>query len=175
MPYSPVLSPKSSLSAVRFPWPVVRGPYSVVLMPCPSPGLLANSQPTYECVCLCARLTIIQKFYKQNERPLHGERAGRVRARARTETETTCKQFSSAIPPFFPFVLLLARVCVWVEHSPVPLTAGSVWISVAWPQEMPPSPPTPTPPQRQAQQQQLGRRHDNKSLVHCRKSIVLCQ
>lgn len=98
-------------------------------------------------------LTIIQKFYKQNERPLHGKRAGRVRARARdTETETTCKQFSSAILGFFLPLLssyprVSMRVClpagaaVWVEHFPVPLTAGSVWISEAWPQEMPLPPP----------------------------------
>jgi len=46
-----------------------------------------------ECVRECVRLTIIQKFYKQNERPLHGRRA---------ETETTCKQFSSAIFRVFP-------------------------------------------------------------------------
>lgn len=54
---------------------------------------LAHSQSQSQsqcsvCVCVCAWLTIIQKFYKQNERPLHGRRA---------ETETTCKQFSSAI------------------------------------------------------------------------------
>lgn len=49
---------------------------------------LAHSQSMCRSVCVCAWLTIIQKFYKQNERPLHGRRA---------ETETTCKQFSSAI------------------------------------------------------------------------------
>lgn len=72
-------------------------------LPCPCPGQTFRfsrfgTQPEPEpepvqCVCVCAWLTIIQKFYKQNERPLHGRRA---------ETETTCKQFSSAIFGFCP-------------------------------------------------------------------------
>lgn len=84
------------------------------------------------CVCVCAWLTIIQKFYKQNERPLHGRRA---------ETETTCKQFSSAIFGFST-ASFLPHSCRW--------QFAGVFLLGVWPQCQALN-PTATPTARQHQ------------------------
>lgn len=130
----PAPVPVPVLARVRIPYPVFRSPCSVVRVQ--DQACWQMAMPNV-CVCvfvgICVCLTIIQKFYKQNERPLHGERAGRVRARDRNRNHLQAI-FISDSSIFFVlcmFVSVCVCMCVLVKHFPVPLTAGSVWISVA--------------------------------------------